>query len=325
MNIHERMDELLIKQLLNEATPDEFQQVAAWRAVNKDNEKYYQDFKTIWDTSKHLKEETIIDENQAWNRFRERVTHSEEDVADSVAFYPQRKRLSWIKAAAAVLVVGGGLFALNSVWSNKEITLVSNDKVLIDTLPDGSVVTLNKHSSLVYAKDFNETKRDVLLKGEAFFNVAPNKQKPFEIKVGEVNVHVVGTSFNVKEELSQTEVIVETGIVKVSVADEFVKLLPKEKVVVRKNNKKLDVTKSEDLLYNYYRTKTFECNNTPLYELVVALNKTYDTQIVIANENTKRLRMTTTFRDMPLNDILKVITETFNLSIEQHEGKITLK
>jgi ferric-dicitrate binding protein FerR (iron transport regulator) len=209
--------------------------------------------------------------------------------------------------------------------ANKEITLASNNEVLIDTLPDGSVVTLNKHSSLVYSKDFNEKTRDVVLKGEAFFSVAPNKQKPFEIKVGEVKVHVVGTSFNVKEESSQTEVIVETGVVKVSVADEFVKLLPKEKVVVHKNNAKLDVTKSEDLLYNYYRTKTFECNNTPLYELVVALNKTYDTQIVIANDNTKRLRMTTTFKDMPLGDILKIIAKTFNLSIEQHDGEITLK
>ncbi len=326
MHINEQMDELLIKQLLNESSADENRQVAAWRAENTDNEKYYQDFKTIWESSKNLQSQNNIDEKQAWLRFQQRVQQSQDDqTTSSIPFKPKRKRLIWVKAAAAILILATGLFALNNLFGNKQILVASNNEVLIQTLPDGSVITLNKHSSLAYSKDFNEQTRDVELTGEAFFSVAPNKQKPFEIKVGAVKVRVVGTSFNIKETTQQTEVIVETGIVKVKVAGDSIKLLPKEKVVVDKKSAKLDVTKSDDLLYNYYRTKTFECINTPLFELIDALNKTYDTQIIIANENTKNLPYTSTFKDMPLNDILKVITQTFNLTIEQRDGKIILK
>jgi transmembrane sensor len=255
-------------------------------------------------------------------RFQERITENKSNV---VPLKSTSGRLLWIKVAAILVVIAGSFFGLSILFGNQQIVVASNNAVHVTTLPDGSVITLNKHSSLTYSKHFNDKSRDVTLQGEAFFSVAPNKQKPFEIKVGAVNVRVVGTSFNIKETVQQTEVIVETGIVKVKVANDSVKLLPKEKVVINKRNSKLDVTKSSDLLYNYYRTKTFECINTPLSELIDALNKTYDTKIIIANENTAKLPYTSTFKDMPLNDILKVITQTFNLTIEQRNGEIILK
>lgn len=322
MNIQEIIDELLIKQLLNETTADENLMVNNWRAENDDNEKHYQDFKIIWESSRQLQEATVIDANISWIRFQERIAGSEIPI---IPFKNKFGRFLWLKVAAALIIVAGGLLGLNMLLDNQQIIVASNNQVHIATLPDGSVITLNKHSSLAYSKHFNEKTREVELQGEAFFSVAPNKQKPFEIKVGAVNVKVVGTSFNIKETIQQTEVIVETGIVKVRVANDSVKLLPKEKVVVNKSNSKLDVTKSGDLLYNYYRTKTFECINTPLFELIDALNKTYDTKIIITNESTRNLPYTSTFKDMPLNDILKVITQTFNLTIEQHNGEIILK
>lgn len=322
MKTQDEMDELLIKQLLNETSAEENNLVNNWRAEKSNNEKYYQDFKTIWESSKHLQTNTAIDENISWIRFQQRVEQNGENV---VPLRSKAKQFTWMKAAAALIIIAGGLLGLNVMFSNKEIVIASNNEIRVETLPDGSIITLNKHSTLAYSKSFNKKTRNVELQGEAFFSVAPNKQKPFEIKVGEVKVKVVGTSFNIKESPQSTEVIVETGIVKVKVANDSVKLLPKEKVIVNKSNLKLDVTKSTDLLYNYYRTKTFECINTPLFELIDALNKTYDAKIVIANESTRHLPYTSTFKDMPLNDILKIITQTFNLTIEQRDGKIILK
>jgi transmembrane sensor len=323
MNTNEQMDELLIKQLLNETTSDENQTVNTWRAESGENEKYYQDFKTIWNASKNLQSESEIDENEAWKRFKERALTNEQ--SNAIPFVREKKRLKWIRVAAALVIITGGLFGMNVLFRDNTITLASENEVRIERLPDGSVVTLNKHSSLVYSKDFNEKTREVTLSGEAFFNVAPNKQKPFDIKVGKVNVHVVGTSFNVKADSMETAIIVETGVVKVSMDRESVKLLPKEKVIIPRNATKLKVDKNNDLLYNYYRTKTFECFNTPLYELVDALNKTYDVQILIANDKIRTLPYSSTFKNESLNNILKVITETYNLSIEQRDGKIILK
>ncbi len=322
------MDELLVKYLLGEASAAEEQSVLAWIKAHEDNRRYFDHFKMIWEQSRLLVATSTVNTDQAWERFKaKRDSAAESNTAAPVVldFKPARK-MTWLRTAgvaAALLVIATATYFI--AGSRNEIILASTDKVRIDTLPDGSVVTLNKNSTLAYARDFNEKTRQVKLTGEAFFNVAPNKQKPFDIKVDEVKVHVVGTSFNVKNDAEETEVVVETGIVSVAVVDKAVKVLPRQKVVVRKKERALDVQRSQDDLYNYYRTKEFVCNNTPLYQLTEALGNAYNVKIVIPEERVRNLRWNTTLKEMPLNDILKLITQQFNLSIEQRNGEIILK
>ncbi len=320
------MDELLVKYLLGEATAAEEQSVLAWITAHKDNQRYFDHFKMIWEQSHVLAAASSVNTDQAWERFR--MKRDGAGVADTaanvLAFKPARKT-QWLKAvAAAVIFAIAGTTAYYFTTGN-EIVLASADHVLVDTLPDGSVVTLNKNSTLTYAKHFNGKTRHVKLTGEAFFNVAPDKQKPFDIAVDEVKVRVVGTSFNVKNDAEETEVVVETGIVSVGVVDKAVKVLPRQKVVVHKKQRALDVQRSQDDLYNYYRTKRFVCNNTPLYQLAEALSSAYNVKIIIPEERVQNLRWNTTLEKMPLNDILKLITQQFNLSIEQKNGEIILK
>lgn len=322
------MDELLVKYLLGEATAAEEQSVLAWINAHKDNQRYFDHFKMIWEQSRSLAASSV-NTDQAWERFKARRYDAEQgnETAPAVLAFQPSKKTAWLKLAgiAASLVVAGTLTYYFTIGSRNEIILASADKVLVDTLPDGSIVTLNKNSTLAYAKDFNKATRRVKLTGEAFFNVAPNKQKPFDIKVDEVKVHVVGTSFNVKNNEEATEVVVETGIVSVAVVNKAVKVLPKQKVVVRKKDRALEVQRNQDDLYNYYRTKEFVCNNTPLYQLAEALGNAYNVKIIIPEERVRNLRWNTTLKEMPLNDILKLITQQFNLSIEQKNGEIILK
>ena len=95
-----------------------------------------------------------------------------------------------------------------------------------DTLPDGSFVTLNKNSSIHYPKKFPGRKRNIELKGEAFFTVTPDKEKPFVISVNDVTVTVVGTSFNIKSVSGKTQVVVESGIVQVTKNNKTIELKP---------------------------------------------------------------------------------------------------
>lgn len=315
-----------MKYLLGEATADEREAVSAWIAAREENRRYFDHFKMIWEQSRTLAAVSSVDTDQAWSRFKTRISGSGDTTAVILPFKPARKT-NWLKVAgvAASLLVISTLAYYFTVVSRKEIVLASTDKVLVDTLPDGSVVTLNKHSTLAYAKDFNRTTREVKLTGEAFFNVTPDKQKPFDIKVDEVKVHVVGTSFNVKNNAEATEVVVETGVVRVGLVNKAVKVLPNQKVVVRKKDRELKVQRNQDDLYNYYRTREFVCNNTPLYQLADALSTAYGVKIVIRDERVRNLRWNTTLKEMPLNDILKLITQQFNLSIEQKDGEILLQ
>ena len=85
---------------------------------------------------------------------------------------------------------------------------------------------------LSYPASFKGKTRSIKLKGEAFFNVAPDKEKPFIIDVNDVQVKVVGTSFNVRSYNGITEVIVETGIVQVTKAGETTELRAGERTTL---------------------------------------------------------------------------------------------
>lgn len=310
------MDEILVKYLLGEASEKENERVKSWLAKSAGNKKYYEHFKIIWEESRNIELRSHIDENIAWQRFESFLQKNNPDkttINDSVN-QPKVRGLFLKIAVAACLLLTVGIAAYFYFASGT--TIASGDQVLIKTLPDNSVITLNKNSSLSYKTSFNQSDRHVRLSGEAFFKITPDKQKPFEIKVNDVIVTVVGTSFNIKSNKEGTEVIVETGIVTVQLKNKTVKLLPHQKIFVQKNAEQLLVQSNHDELYNYYRTDKFICNNTPLPRLVDALNKNYDVNIKILNPEAAALRLTTQFSKESLDDILKIISQTLNVKIE---------
>ncbi len=317
------MDKILIKYLLQEATEAEQRQVAEWIAAKEENAKYFDQLRLIWEESRKLTDREKVDEHAAWERFKERVSEKKRAQVKSL---PGKKRLAIFRAAAgiaALLLCSWMIFYMNT--RTEMILLSSGAHVRTDTLPDGSVITLNTHSSICFPEKFSGRKRSVQLEGEAFFNIKPDKERPFDITVDDVHIKVVGTSFNVKNTEEQTEVIVETGIVTVTKKKNKVKLTPHQKVIVTKETIVLQVEKNDDELYSYYRTKVFVCNNTPLYRLVEALNKAYSSHIVIAGESAKTLPLTTTFREEPLHDILSTVAETFHLNIEYKGDTIIIR
>lgn len=209
--------------------------------------------------------------------------------------------------------------------SSKQITVLAQQAVLNDTLSDGTVVTINKGSSISYNSKFKGDTRKVDLKGQAFFNVTPNKKKPFIVSVGDVEVTVVGTSFNVSVSHGVTEVVVETGIVKVTKAGRTVELRPNEKLETYSKDTVMKKEHVTDKLYNYYRTKQFVCDDTPLWKLVEVLNEAYDSNIVFGDPAIRNLAINTTFDNESLEQVLNVIKETFNITVTKEGDTITLK
>ena len=316
--------DLLVKYLLGEATGEERQLVEEWISADAANKKQYEDFKTIWEESKKLAAVSTVDEDAAWARFKNRVKNGGGRPAAVRKIAP----LNWIKIAALfILVAGAGLLGYQMFTENKveELAVVSKASPVVDTLPDGSVVTLNKNSSLNYPSKFKGKERMIALKGEAFFNVTPNKEKPFIINVNDVQIKVVGTSFKKKKKNGVTEVIVETGVVQVTRNNKMVELRPAEKLKVAAVDSVLVKEKVEDKLYNYYRSKEFVCDDTPLWKLVEVLNEAYGANIIIENKELRSLRLNTTFNNESLDTILDVVSQTFGITITKEADRIILK
>ena len=275
--------------------------------------------KRVWEEGLRLAQVSNVDEQAAWERFQQRVGESRRRIIGS-----GYKAVPIWRIAAAILlflIIGGlGYWWLqNDAAVTQQFTTAEN-RVTTDTLPDGSLVVLNKRSTISYPSAFKGDDRQVDLKGEAFFQVKPNKKKPFIISVDKVKIIVLGTSFNVRNGTSGTEVIVETGVVRVTDGARTVELKAGERSLFGSKDSVLTKEPVEDHLYNYYRTKEFVCDDTPLWKLVDVLNEAYDAHIVIGRNELRSLRLNTTFQNESLEQVLTVISLTFNIKIV-HSGK----
>jgi ferric-dicitrate binding protein FerR (iron transport regulator) len=232
-----------------------------------------------------------------------------------------------MRIAASIIIIAGigilGYWLLNPPV--KQISRVTMQDVLRDTLPDGSLVTLNKESVISYPSNFKGETRQVVLKGEAFFNVTPDKEKPFVILASGTRISVVGTSFNVKNIHGNIEVVVETGIVTVTKEGKTVQIKANEKVTVNAKDTVMTEEKVTDKLYKYYRTKEFVCDNTPLWKLVEVINEAYHSQIIIGNPALRNMTLTTTFHNESLDQVLDVIGITFNIKVVKQGNTIILQ
>lgn len=321
-------DDVLVKYLLEEASDAEQASVHQWVSENEANARYFEHFRLIWEESQRLAPRVMINEDAAWDRFKQKVQHR----APAPVRTERIMSLTWFyRIAAAVIILALGTtvgYFLGHRPNANAVALHTTGQTLTDTLPDGSVVTLNKNSSLTYRVNRKQKIREVQLDGEAFFEIASDAQQPFIIHTSEAAVKVLGTSFNVKTAAGSTEVIVETGRVEVEKASHKIQLEAHEKVTVTNNADAPVKARSTDELYRYYSNHTFVCNGTPLWQLVQALNDAYDVEIIIGNDELRSLPLTTTFSQQPLDSVLSVISDTFDqyhIKIIRNGQHITLQ
>ncbi|HEY1060178.1 MAG TPA: FecR domain-containing protein [Daejeonella sp.] len=315
-------DDLLVKYLLKEASPAEQLQVEKWMEADKSNLSYFNAFKLIIETSQ-LNPDNAVNESEALSRLHQRMQKESGNSKGKNLFSVS----SFIRIAAAILIVGTIIwFTYPLLYNNAKLVAVqTNGGVLQQTLPDGSTVRLNKNSFISYPGKFAGNIRSVQLKGEAFFEVKSDKEQPFVIKVNDISVKVVGTSFNIKSRNNQTVVIVKSGIVEVTKDNEHIKLHAGEKVQVHPGMTGLLKETSKGRLYDYYFSNELVCDGTPLSELMEILNEKFEVNIIITRPSLKELPLTTVFHDESLDQILKVIAATFNINVEYQGKQILLK
>lgn len=229
-----------------------------------------------------------VDTNRAWNNVSRKIT-------PVVRKKTIRTYIERIAVAAAVTAVC--FFVGNHVRTNyyNKTTLIVTDATSTKTItmPDKSVITLNKNSSLQYkARQFAEH-RNVVLKGEAFFEVTPDKKHSFEVHASSVNVRVLGTSFNIKSRITDDVCVnVKTGRVEVAVREQKVVLSQGEEA--RLQNKQLQKQETADLNYLSWKERRLIFTNTPLSKVISTLEEYYGIKI-LTKENILKHRVTTVF------------------------------
>jgi len=320
--------DLLIHYVTNETSAEEKLRVEDWSKQDINNQKELDNLQLIWNLSytavpAHPSSEAA----QSLLRFKEKAAAQKTRI--SVPIKQSYSLQDWIKVAAVLvgipLMIWFFTVQIRTKDSN-ELTASTTAKTDTTLLADGSIVILNKNSILKYPESFAEHTRTVHLdKGEAFFQVSHDNKKPFFVLANGIRIKVVGTAFNVKVKDGQTEVIVESGKVSVNKNHEQLVLTPAESILIHDGDLHLRKEKHTDLLYNYYRSKLFIANGTPLWKLAAILEEAYEVHISFQTADIKNLPMSTTFKDESLEDILTVIARTFNLKFSKNGSKIVFK
>lgn len=222
-------DEILIKFLLKETNEEEDRQVNEWLVADAENAKYFAKLEKLWQASGSIAPKEEPDVEAAWLKFKAKAD-ALPTQRKPVVKPLQTNRRRWLSLAAALVLAIGGWTAY-TLLRPAYIELSSSNLVFNQVLPDGSELTINKNTAMSYARNFENNRSIKLLHGEAFFKVAHDQSRPFVIDVGQVSVQVVGTSFNIKHlNRNQTEVVVESGIVKVRLGGEEVRLVKGERI-----------------------------------------------------------------------------------------------
>ncbi|ADQ17926.1 anti-FecI sigma factor, FecR [Leadbetterella byssophila DSM 17132] len=290
-------NDTLKKYLEGSCTPEEEEQIQAWYS------------KQSTDALSLPAEEKKAIEKRMWKNIRHEMT-------------PKGSVFRWIWAAAASVVLALGYFLWSSPSYRQEGVLV---------LPDGTEVHLEENASLNYDKDFNLTHRNVSLQGSAFFDVKPDKSKPFIITSGELVTEVVGTSFEIAQKHDQIEVRVVTGAVTVYNP----RLKNQNKVVLSPNQKAV-----YHLLYkNFNQTlvetpvplpskesveKKFVFENTPLKKVAETFKAVYGIEFKIDDPNMENCLVSADLENLPMFTKLELVCKSVEASYTIRETTVYL-
>lgn len=195
-------------------------------------------------------------------------------------------------------------------------------------LADGSAIRLNAGSQLIFPKQFKNSVRTVELKGEAFFEVAKDENRPFIIRTGEINTYVLGTSFNLRhyETEENIEVALVSGKVKViDVHGNETFLKPLEAAVYSKETKTIKKQCFDVRLVTSWKDNILIFEKASIRQIVERLENWYGVKITIDLNNPITGLYNGEYRDESLKTVLDGIGYTSGFQYSIDGNYVTIK
>ncbi|GAA0754526.1 FecR family protein [Psychroflexus lacisalsi] len=228
-------------------------------------------------------------------------------------------RYQYLAAVAAILIVAFSIFKIFN--NNSDIKTFKTEVAKTQTinLPDNSIVNLSANSLISFDNSAWDTKRNLTLEGEAFFDV--EKGKKFTVETSYGKIQVLGTQFNVKARKYGFEVACYEGSVQINVDDRIYVLEEKNHFTLKNKNisKSKTVFKSPD----WKRNSTI-LKSTSLDVVLKEFKNYYDVDFETSTVDMSR-QYTGSFIHNDLENALKSITLPLDLTYEIKKEKVVLK
>lgn len=262
----------------------------------------------------------------------------------------------WIKIAAAILLLlAAGIFYRSSIKEksvNQEpvtsFATKGGERKRI-TLTDGSVILLNARSSLTVKECFNDSRREVNLVGEAYFDVVHNDKKPFQVHTSDFDINVLGTSFNVKaypeEETSEAVLIKGLIVMESKGKGSSITMKPSQKVTFYKKRQPVEATRptraralqTPEIIINHYTKLNdsiiaevawtqdrLEISDQSFMDIKGVLERWYDVEINFTDKEVEKYRFTASFLSENIEQALLALQKAEHFKYEINGKQITI-
>ncbi len=176
-------------------------------------------------------------------------------------------------------------------------------------LPDGSKVWLNAASSLHFPTAFTGNQREVELTGEAYFEVAKNKEKPFRVKVGDMQINVLGTHFNINAYTDENAVKTSLleGSVKIIKCNASDLLKPGQQAILNKKEDKIKISNANMDEVMAWKNGLFQFEGSDLTTIMREICRWYNVEVVYAGKIPVRRFEGKISRDAQLSEVLEIL------------------
>ena len=318
------IDDLIILSLCGELDHEGQEELRNWIAISDKNRNYVQAQEEIWFSSINKGELAKYDASKAFESF---LSHIAEARADKQEKFSNRihRLLRYAAMIAAVGLVSFFAYQHGQRQLSEEFAEIVIEPALGSRtkaiLPDGTSVWLNSGSKLTYSQGFGLTDRQVSLEGEGFFEVTKNKNLPFSVKSGILQVNGLGTKFNFRDypDDSEAEVVLSEGFVflKSLMAGnhESKTLIPGQRAVLNKKTGKFELDEYDARKSRMWTQGFLILDGESIYTIAKKLERFYGVKVTVSSKTLEQYHFYGDFirQEQSLTDILEALKGTGKL------------
>ena len=326
-------EEIINRYLTGQCSEEELIEVNAWISESDENGRQLFRMEEIYHLGKF---DHYADEQRMANAEKRlyKQLSQEKKKKDKVLHMHRWMRYAAILAVALLMGGGAGYWFYNRPEHQMLVAVANEGSVKEVVLPDGTKVWLNNAAMLKYPREFSEKERNVYLDGEAYIEVAHNKEIPFYVQTENIKVQVTGTKFDVcsyKGSNSFIARLIEGSInllTNSAKEEKTITSLTKGKYFSMENGKNRTGEMSSNNALAWMQG-IYYFDDVPFKELLDKIALYYNYKITVKNPKIlENYRCTGKFKDLDgIEHILKVIQKDhpFKYDIDNEHNKITIE
>ena len=317
--------ELIIGYLQNNLTQEETDCFYNWVNESASNKELFFEIKAMYDAGLPLS--TPLETSESWGRLLNKKKNSQSRRFN--LWY----QISTYAAVALLAVAISSMYFLffheedNSLYSK----YIGGDGLEADVveLPDGTHISLGSKTTFHYDKDYGKDKRIVYLEGEAYFDVAKQKDKPFIVKTKEQDIEALGTKFNVMAYPLDSLVVTTLSegsvrLTSLNMAHPTI-LKPDQQLIYNRNTKKSYLQDVDAQQYSSWTSGYYYFPQQSLQAILDRLSHVYGIQFTVNSEALNKRTFTGTFyRGQSIKDIMDIINLSIPIRYKINDHHVTI-